>query len=465
MKDTKRSSQMFGAPPAPSNEGKKLFLMTIALLVLVGLFVFNINKAGSNAGDDDNLPARDTDVEIAVRLPELRAAELDALVQDQTPESQALAQPEVMQLALDDANKLVASHYRVLEPAVLDVELSQAVISDPGAHRMEALRLRGELITLRQRELSSGQEYVAGSMRLDDGTVAHYAATKNDDDLAPGDWARLDGLFVMVRRDSVEGEWQPGALVAGRNLVPSVAPRFTLDQPLELAADGVGTFTPAELPNVINDRVRDGLGYLPVLEKWKLLSRAARAEDQVDWASAPVLDGDLMAKIMAEPANWRGMPVVLPAGGAALLHSDSSPAEENPARIETVADGYLFEFEWKESAEVVYFLHPDRLEIQGDDHQGDPAVRGRGFFFKRLSYEDRTGRLNETPVFVLSVIEALPPVDTSGYESLMYVVFVLTVFLIAGIFLLLRREKKRSEEFQQQRIERLRKKREAARAT
>ena len=140
MKETKRSSQMFGAPPAPSNEGKKLFLMTIALLVLVGVFIFNVNKAGGDDGDDDNLPARTADVEIAVRLPELRADELDALVQDQTPESQALAQPEVMQLALDDANKLVASHYRVLEPAVLDAELSQALLADPSAHRMDVAR-------------------------------------------------------------------------------------------------------------------------------------------------------------------------------------------------------------------------------------------------------------------------------------------------------------------------------------
>lgn len=465
MKDKQRQSQMFGAPPPPKSETKRLIIMAVSLVILLFVFIFNLNRS-MNTGNKPDVAIVDTTPTIEVKLPTLRSGELDELVDDSTEAGRTKLVPAALQLAMDDASKLSTPHYRVIGPPVLDSKLSAEIAANPSEWRLEALRVRGEVRSLRERELPSGQAYFAGSVRLDDGGAAHFLTLKLPEGLAVGQWIRIDGLFVKVYHDELDGEWLDGPLVAGRQVIDSVPPLFDPQQPLELSADGVGTFTNAELPNIINDRLDQGVGYLPFLEKWKLLARAARADQEdIDWDAVPILDETNMARLKAEPDAWRGLPVRLPLDGAALITSTSGPAEENPARIAELTDGILFEHGWKNNTEVALFLYPDKLEIPGNDHQGDPTVIGRGFFFKDKTYMARDNRLALAPLLVLSDIEVLPPPDNSAYAKLLYAVVGLTVLLIIGIFLLLRREKKRGEEFQQRRLKRLREKSQTASAT
>lgn len=465
MPEKNRQSHMFGTPPPQKSETKRIVLMTVALVVVMGVFIYNVNQSAQRQEEQNKSRTTRAVPEVPVQLPAMRSAELDALVQDKTEAGRALDQPDALQLALDDASKLAASHYFVLDPPSLDAALSAELAADPSAWRLKALRLRGELRMLRERELPSGETYYTGSLRLDDGSPAHFAVKRLPDDITPNSWLRIDGLFVKLLRDELDGAWVDAPLVVSRLATESVAPQFPAGEPLELAADGVGTFTPAELPNVVNDELKRGIGYLPPVEKWKLLARAAREADAVDWDAAPVLDRETMDAIMADPSEWRGMPVRLPANGAALITSTSGPAEENPARLPEVTEGMLFEHAWKDSAQVAQFLYPGDLYIPGNDWNGDPTVFGKGFFFKHHTYENTKSTLSLAPLFVLAEIEPGEAPDNSAYTKLLYGVVALTGLLIVGIYLLLRREKKRSEEFQKRRLERMRQKRQAASAS
>lgn len=464
MKDKSRQSHMFGKPTPPPSEKKRLVIMTIAFVLLLAAFIANMQRMGGK--EIEGVPQTVQAPEVKVQLPELRSAELNDLVADKTKAGRALIEPKALQLAMDDASKLAEPHYRAMDVINLDAAVLQTLQADPSTARLKPYRLRGEVRTLRTRELPSGQAYASGSVRLDDGSFAHFLTLNVPEDLKPGQWVRMNGLFVKLYTDEVDGQWVDGALLAGRTMIDSVAPLFDPSAPLTLAEDGVGTFTNAELQNVVTDEVQRGLGYLPFLEKWKILARAARADEEpIDWSQVPILDEANMDSIMADPDAWRGLPVRLPLDGAALLASTASPAEENPARLPYITDGYLFEHAWKNNAEVVHFLYPGKLEINGDDWNGDPTVMGRGFYFKNLTYMTRENRLSLTPVLVLSQVTAMDPPEPGAYGKLLYGVLGLSVLIIVGIFLLLRREKQRSQEFQERRVKRQREKRRSANAT
>ena len=106
-------------------------------------------------------------------------------------------------------------------------------------------------------------------------------------------------------------------------------------------------------------------------------------------------------------------------------------------------------------------MYPGKLEINGDDWNGDPTVMGRGFYFKNLTYMTRENRLSLTPVLVLSQVTAMDPPERGAYGQLLYAVLGLSLAIIVGIFVLLRIEKQRSQEFQERRLRRLREKRNA----
>jgi hypothetical protein len=92
----------------------------------------------------------------------------------------------------------------------------------------------------------------------------------------------------------------------------------------------------------------------------------------------------------------------------------------------------------------------------GDIKEGadGPTVMGRGFFFKNLAYRSSGHGLRLSPVLVLSSVSPMVEQDDNSMVVILGLVALLTVLLIGGIFGMLRRDQRKSVEFQQRRSER-----------
>lgn len=447
-KDSKKKAGMFGAtPPNAGAEKKKILVMSGALLVLLVAFLFNQTKSSrpdvdvpmSGIGGQDGEVAEVVDIQI----PAQRSAELGKLVKDGTRSERATLEAEAVELALDDAARLAAPHYDAMATRVANETVVRELEASPKTARLSPLRLRGYVLSMTVRERANGQPYRAGTIILDDGTPAHYLVSKlAEDKLNVGSAVRLDGLFVKNFSEEVDGTWLDGPLVAGREMVRSFPALYT-------AEGDLGPFTETELAHIVNDDIETGVGTLPFEEKWKLMARAANVQaEDIDWNSVPMLDAATLRDILMDGDKWRGQPIRLPADGAALMTSSVRPAGENPARLETYTEGWLADNSWLNLAPAIQFLAPFGKQIPDE---ADPTVLGRGFLFKNLAYRSSGTGVRLTPVLVLSQLEPLPRPSERILGYLLGIVILISVVLGTGIFILLRRDKKRSEEFQRQR--------------
>jgi len=447
MKNSKNPHGMFGAVPlAAGNEKKRILAMSAALLFLLVAFLFSQTKSSRPTVE---VPALEQEVQLApVALPELHTAELGALVKDATLSERSVLEADAVELALDDAGRLAAPHYDAMGVRVADEAVVRELEASPRTARLAPLRLRGFVLDMQPRERANGQTYQAGTLILDDGTPVHFVAAKlADPKLNKGSAVRLDGLFVKLLSEEVQGTRLDGPLVAGRELVRSFPALY-------MPGGDLGPFTDSELAHIVNDDIESGVGTLPFEEKWKLMARAAYLKPgEIDWDSVPVLDPVTLRDILTDGDKWRGQPIRLPLDGAALMTSTVRPAGENPARLDTYTEGWLADNSWLNLAPAIQFLAPFAKRIPDAK---DPTVLGRGFIFKDLAYRSSGTGVRLTPVLVLTDLELLQPPSERVLGYLLGGVAAISILLGAGIFFLVRRDKKRSEEFQRQRSQRRR---------
>jgi hypothetical protein len=447
----KKKTGAFGATPPPAgNEKKRIMIMSGALLVLLVAFVVNM----MNQGGGSKAPRTERISTPKIKLPELHRAELGKLVKDSTEAGRSSLEPGALDLALDDADLLAEPHYNVMDTAVLDAVVIQALQADPSAARLKPLRLRGYIESMRSRRRANDKPYTTGVITLDDGSHAFFAVSKlADAGLDVGRSVRLDGLFVKLLREEVDGTWYEGPLVAGREMVRSFPALY-------VEGGDHGPFTDSDLANIVTDDIDAGVSTLPFEQKWKIMARAALLEpDEINWSEVPVLDAATLSDILENGDAWRGQPIRLPLDGAALMTSSTSPAEENPARLEVFTEGWLADNSWINLTPAIMFLAPFAVDIPDDK---DPTVLGRGFLFKNLAYRSSGTGVRLTPVLILSELSPLPRPDERVYGYILAGVAGISILLVGGIFLLLLRDKKRSLEFQAKRRARARERRNMA---
>jgi len=457
MKESHQKKGAFGATPAPTgNEKKRLMIMGGAFVVLLAAFVFNLPDA--NKSDDLDLDAGATEQATPkFKIPELRPDKINELAKDATEAGRSSLELGLIDVALDDANKLAEPHYNAMNTPAADYEVITQLEADLAGSRLKPLRMRGYVLSMRERTRTDAKPYTTGLIVLDDGSPAFFAVSRlADQDLGVGSAVRVDGLFVKMLRDEIDGTWFEGPLVAGREMIRSFPALYTED-------GDHGAFTEAELANIHNDDIESGIGTLPFEEKWKLMARAALLEaGDVNWDEVPILDGGTLADILRNGDKWRGQPIRLPEDGAALMTSASSPSGENPARIETETEGWLADNSWMNHAPAIEFLAPFGVTIPDDK---DPTVLGRGFIFKNLAYRSSGTGVRLTPVLVLSELTPLPRPDERIFSYMMAGVAGISILLGCSIFLLLRRDNARSREFQRARLDRAKKRRSSASAS
>ncbi len=381
-----------------------------------------------------------------------------AKVQDGTPEARLALDVEALVPTFAYARKQTEQLLRALGLRALDGARAAELAAAPDAHRLEAFRARGEVLDLerRRREGGTADDWLV-TLRSGDGVIAHALfamppvhAAGIDDTVEVGDYLRMDGLFFKLYRRQVAGQLVEGPLLLGYRPVRSFAP---ID---------AGTARAAPALAEVQD---DALGQLhprPEAALWQLMARAQQLGAETDWASAPEVDQALLGRIFEDGDTHRGIAVRFPV--SRNMGTLSEPAPENPLGVDRWTFGWIGNVMWRAPVGVVQWIAPfDMPNLAAwDDPQQAQFVEARGWFLRNEVYEKVGGEPGRAPLFVLADIRPfVPPPDKVTGVILMFV-FGLTALVVLSIFLLLRSDKKKSQELQEALVQRRRARRQRA---
>ena len=439
-----------GTAPSPGlqrGEKMKLTAMSVGLvMVIFALAYTQLTGAKAEAEREGELPvvAEDEAPEITdtiIRLPDIDAARLEALVRDESEGEQVDLEPEALALAGRWSRGLTDAQFAALDVEDWTPALDALLVTERASLRGKALRMRGGILSLRRRALGAGlPEGWLASLRLDDGSIG-YAVLHDIPEgyRSIGSWLRIEGLYLKRYRDDIEGAFVEGALI----VAPSAEPSFPAFEPVQDPQ--------YYLADVRDDGVDEGQSGIPPQPFWALMNHAqlARAEElseSIDWAAAPELDKLTLEEVVASGDEWRGMAVRVPV--SKLMDARVKRAPENPAREELTCEGWIGNTTWKN---VVSFSAPFSTELERGD-----LVYARGFFFKNLAYEPREGGLRVAPRLVLVSLDEYAPGENNAMRYLFIAVSVGAALLVGSIFLLTIRDRRSSERMRQDMIRRRR---------
>ena len=442
-----------GLSPRPSSSGerRRLLMMAAGLVLVMAALGTSLLKAREYSSEEAaEIPAQDEPgMTEQVDVPRLDVARLETLVHERTGQDRVMLESDALDLMTDVTRRLTPRHFSALGARELDAEEVARIVADPAAYRGRAYSLRGTIETLRtrRRDPSLPEENI-GRLLLEDGGIAYFVAARIPD---LGGFVRFDGLFLKVYSD--ESRDEPGRWLDGPLFVGPEAVRAYRD---------LGTVTeldPALMAEVTDDRLvpapTDITG-LPFEPLWNLVAYARDlAPDAVDWESAPELDRAAMERLLDHPEEYRAQPFRIPI--SRLQGARVRAQGENPARVELMTDGWIGNTTWQN---VVHFKTPHEyrnLELR--DH-----VTGRGFFFKNFAYESAGKGLRIAPVFVMSSMTKIQARRDPIFAWLAAGVVVMTIVLGITLFVLVRRDRRRTSELQQKLLERKRARRRAAAA-
>ena len=457
MKKEPRPSLFKQPPPPPglfdTSDKRRLILMSVTLLILIVLFVVaQFQGAGKEAALHDaqqmaTEPAAPELVE-QVSVPEFDRERLRGLVSDSRETDRVLRESGGVAVLTDYVRGFGDPHFAGLGVQTLDGATHAALLADPEAHRAAPYRVRGTVVDFGVREDRDGRELIEGSLRLEDGSSAFFTVLRAPEALLPGDFIRFDGLFFKVFRDEpAPGEWVEGSYFVGNRAIPSHATLEPFDE---------GTLN--RLVGLVEDDGTAGMTRLtgdahPAL--WELMRFAQIPEsDAVDWQAAPTLDGAMLARLIRDGEAHRGAPVQIPVSRIQDMRTAS--AAENPLRLEFVTTGWIGNTTWTGGSSVIQFIMPP----QESDLRIGAYCTARGFFLKNLAYEDRSGTLRTAPYFVLDKLDLFVLPESTMIRNIAWFVAGLTLFLVALFFVLLTRDRKKSEQFQAELVRRRRARRE-----
>lgn len=434
------------SPGLQKGEKMKLIAMSIGLVLVIGAFMTsNFYRGKHEAAEEGELPVmQDEAPEITqtnIRLPEIDAAALHAVVSDTEEGEQVEIAPEALQLIGRWSRGLTDAQFRALNLEEWTPALDAELLAQPEVARGRALRFRGGIQSVRRHTMGEGlAEGWIATLRLDDGSIGHALVH----DIPEGyrsiaSWLRLDGLYLQRYRAEVQGEFVEGPLIVAPQAVPSYPPVGPVMDPS------------AQLADVRDDGVEQGTSGLPFGPYWALMSHAqlARSEElaeNVDWDNVPELNMATLEQLVHAGEEWRGLPVRVPV--SKLMDARVKRAPENPARQATLSEGWIGNTTWKN---VVSFSAPFETEL----NRGD-LVSARAFFFKNLAYEPREGGLRVAPRLVLVSLDEYVEPESPLMRYLFVGASAGTVLLVGAISLLIARDRRSSERMRQDMIRRRR---------
>ena len=425
---------------------RRILVLAVGVLLLLGTYITAQIVRPEAEDPGKSLPTGPIADEPVYTLP-FESTEVLDTIRDATAEQRLSLSGEALDTLLKYAVTLGPRNYDSLGVRELTDELAAELTAAPGDHRVDPVRARGELLRLTtvatdDRALLERQ---LAAIRLEGGGVAHLAF-RLPTDLEVGDHVRLDGLFVQLYDGMADGELREGPLLAGNQLLASVALTDSLTH------EGLEQLL---RKTVRDDTVDEHLGEPE--ELWALMAYAAARADEIDWAAAPVLDNEQLTLISNDGTFFRGQPFQLNICQNMGIWTEA--AGENSMRLGRVSRGWIGNTTWKEPAPLIQFVSPADLgELQ--DRVANRLVTGRAFFLKNVTYKPSGGKsLAMAPLFVLSDLHQFVPVEDRTPEYILFGVLVGTILMIVLIFFLVRADSRSSKKLQEELVRRRRERR------
>jgi hypothetical protein len=430
-----------------AKEKRRFGLMAVGAVVLV-IAVVSIQMSGSLREKerlaDFQPPFEPLQTEVSV--PKIDVAKLEAVAADALPQQRVVLSAEALAAGFEESRQVYDSVYEALGGRELTAALVAQILADPKAMRGQLFRLRCTVEELRQMnnptDVDRPRNFVRG--RLEDGATVYFAVADFIGD-APGagEFVRMDGLFVRVHNEEIEGQWREAPLFVGQRMVPSFEKRAPVKE-----------LRPERFANVKDDSVDGGLHGLDEDERWDLLSYVKNLEPgEVDWNSVPVLDNTTISDIFRDGSPWRCKPVRVPV--ARMLHVWTQAQPENPLRMETMVEGWFGRGDWVGQAKVARFIAP--MESIPPNVRKDVIINA--FFYKNLAYTPKNGGAAIAPFFVVESLQEFVAPEPVGLRQLAYIGVGTLGGLGVLLLFLLRRDRARTAELEAELLRRRRERR------
>lgn len=448
---------IFGRAPSPElfdkGDKRRLILMSVTLVVLLVVFVVaQLQRGNADEGADARTLQATGEPDLAeeaeVVVPPFDLELLRGKVSDSRETDRVLRESG----GLEELGRYVRGfgdpQFAALAVRELDAQALAELRAEPEAQRAKPYRARGTLLEVEYGQELEGRAQIDGVLELEHGGNVFFSVQQASDIPVAGDFVRIDGLFFKLFRDELEsGEWSEGPLLVGNRLVPS-SPQLEPYDDADFAA---------LLAEVEDDSTSSmtGLGETAGRARWELLRYSGRPEvAAIDWEQAPELDAALLSRLVREGAQFRGQPLRIPVSRVqdARLRS----AGENPLRLPRTTVGWIGNSNWTGGPGVIQFV----MLPQETSFAPGAYVTARGFFLKNLAYEDRSGVLRTAPYFVLHTLEGFVIPEDTLIRNIAWMVAALTLGLALLFFVLLLRDRKKSQQFQAELVRRRRARRE-----
>lgn len=427
---------------------KKLIIMGVLLLLLGVGYLASSSAEDKYKREEDQQAAHERPVVEQIFVPEFDFVALNEIIDDSESGALRVEATPLGQL-IEHASLLTGSQYDVLGTINLTAVENQRLIANPQAVRGQAVRARGTIETLIGRtRASDGRKYIEGRLRLEDGSPCYFAVTRlpvdDEGPATPGTFVRLNGLFMKGYRAETDNGWETGPFIVGRNAVFSY----------ESVGDRVTSLPKSMMRLVEDDSIMEGSRGESFSAYWTMLAYARDLQEgDIDWETVPELDNIKLGEILADGEKFRAQPFRIPI--SVNMETRQKTIAENPARLETVSEGWIGNQNWSAGNGLIKFKGP----FGNPGLKRKDLVTARGFFFRNHLYEPAKGGAALAPLFVLVDIEKFTPEAETRIPMIFAGVVAVTIALIGLLVFLLSHDKRKSKALQDALIRRKRERR------
>lgn len=275
------------------------------------------------------------------------------------------------------------------------------------------------------------------TLRLADGSAVLFTFSKPPaEGVHVGGWARAEGFLLKLRDVAYPRELTSTPLLVGAELqldYETWAPQKQIDP--ERLAHVIDTRTEGDRiePSADSWRSIDDDQSLPL---WHLGAHARDADPRSsdEWRRVPALNAQEAWDAFKQNRVERGTPMRVLGTLAALRTIAAKP---NPAGID----------EWTEAWLQVRDLHGKTIPVWVPKSVRMPlatTLEVRGYYYRRYSYESRSGQQYWTPLFVAADLDPFVFDTATAMKEIGVYVMGGTVLIVAFAFLYVRGERRRT---------------------
>jgi hypothetical protein len=467
------------------SEKTKLIAMLVGLLLVVVAYFMSDLQGQKHLDKQGDLIGQEPGFNVEVVVDALDMSSIVDKILDNRPEDRVLLSSEITKPLTDYVQGKNAGHFHAMGLELLDAEKRQALEEAPSEHRGQAYRTRGKLSEIKSRKRMDGKTEYRGWLTGEDGSATHFVSMGVPKEITLTGSMRMDGVFLkLYSAEGHEQEWVNGPLLVCAELVNSFS-SLTAD---DTSPEGLAR----SFARIKDDTAQASTGLdRPVTDiQWSLMEFAkTEAYQAIDWDNAVELTNDTMSEILTDGSLWRGRSAgdpdphqanerrtELPALAADLIPIpiripisrnmgiNTYDPGENPARLDSITEGWIGNMTWTNQAGVVYFvLGEHRPELT--DRKQARLIEGRGFFVKNHNYMSKDKGTHTAPFFVMTEMNSYTPGEDNSAENLMWAILIITLVLVVAFPVLLMRDRKKSEELHQDLVRRKQERRRRLAAT